>query len=51
MTNTTPSEDRIAEACKQFGGKAAELVEALERIDGELSRALQRIQDLEEMMP
>ncbi len=47
MTNTNASEDRLADECRSFGGKAAELVDALERIDSELDKALDRIKELE----
>ena len=47
MTYTTASEDRIIEACEDFGGKAAELVEIINRFDAWIDRQQRRIGELE----
>lgn len=47
MTNTTSHEDRLAEACKVFGGTAADLADAMERLDRLISKRDNYISELE----
>lgn len=47
MTNTTPNEDRLADACRVFGGVAADLVSALERLDDRIDKDADYISKLE----
>ena len=47
LVNTTAMDDKILSTCEDFGGVAQECVEIAERLDGELTEALQRIEKLE----
>lgn len=47
MINTTTSEDRIINRCRDFGGAASELVDAVERLDALVSRKDDEISRLE----
>ena len=47
MTNTTSHEDRLAEACKVFGGTASDLADAMERLDQLISKRDNYISELE----
>lgn len=47
MTNTTSHEDRLAEACKVFGGTAADLADAMDRLDTLISKKDDYISELE----
>jgi len=47
MTNTTSHEDRLAEDCKVFGGTAADLADAIERLDQLISKRDDYISELE----
>lgn len=47
MTNTTSHEDRLASACKVFGGTAADLADAMERLDQLISKRDDYISELE----
>jgi hypothetical protein len=47
MNNTTRTEDKLIAACEDFGGKAGELVEIINRLDAMIGRHLDTIANME----
>ena len=47
MTNTTAQQDRILDACREFGGKASEAVEVCEELDDIINKKNDEISALE----
>jgi len=47
-SNTTASEDRIVDKCREFGGVAEECADVVDSLDSQLSTALSKIETLEQ---
>ena len=47
MNYTTIYEDRLVVKCSEFGGAAADLVDAVQRLDGEIDKAMDKIVEID----